>query len=140
MAKKQRRAMESPEAQKAKLRATAPDIATLVDEGRLSLGEAMAVLAVRQRQSNPYLWEEREQRELRSVLTPEQWREHEAFIKRRDEFNALPQSERVDMARWVLAVDPDLADEVKNGLVPLFEAYHQLKQAEAFLAACENGT
>jgi hypothetical protein len=28
------------------------------------------------------------ERELRRVLTPAQWREHEAFIKRRDDFDA----------------------------------------------------
>src|SRR5262249_40632693 len=62
------------------------------------------------------------ERELRRVLTPEQWREHEAFIKRRDDFNALFMSEKEDIARWILAVDADLADKVKNGFVPLFEA------------------
>jgi hypothetical protein len=67
-------------------------------------------------------------------VTPEERRKHEAFIKRRDEFRALSKTEQVDIARWVLAVDPELAEQVREGYVPLFEAYHQLKEAAAFLA------
>jgi len=128
---------EGPEAQKVRLRATAPDLANLVDEGRLTLNGAMAALDERERQrrAEQYLLNapDRVEQELRRALTPAQWREHEAWIKRRDEFDALSRSEQVDIARWVLAVDPDLAEQVKNGLVLLSEAYHELKQAEAFL-------
>jgi hypothetical protein len=123
------------EAKKARLRAAAPDLANLVDEGRLNFNEAMAAFAKRKENkraegSCPY-WEI----ELRRVLTPKQWREHEAFIRRRNEFYALSFSEMVDMAKWVLAVDSDLAEPVKNGIIPLFEAYHELKQAEDLLAS-----
>jgi hypothetical protein len=63
------------------------------------------------------------ERLLFRALTPEQWRKHKAFTKRRDEFYALPWSEKVDMARAVLAMDPDLAEQVMHGTIPLFEAH-----------------
>jgi hypothetical protein len=133
---------QSAEANKVRLRAAASDLANLVDEGRLSLNEAMAALAVRKGRERTVAPDPRPrwEIELRYVLTPKQWREHEAFIKRRDDFNALSRSEMVDMARWVLAVDPDLAEQVKNGIVPLFEAYHELTQAEDLLASIEART
>jgi hypothetical protein len=71
--------------------------------------------------------------ELWLCLTPEQWDEHEARKKRKAEFDALSISEQIDIARWVLAMDPDLAKQVMNGYPLLFDAYYQLKQAEAFL-------
>jgi hypothetical protein len=75
------------------------------------------------------------ERELFDALTPEQWRKHKDFVKRRDEFNVLSWSEQTDMARAVLAMDCELAQQVMRGTIQLFEAHHQLKEAEAFLNA-----
>jgi hypothetical protein len=119
-----------------RLREVSPDLAALVDDG-FALNEAIAVYRMRQheklaeghRKAEAYLepWE----RELKRILTSEQWREHEARKARAKEFDVLPRDEQVDMARWVLAVDPDLALQVRDGLISLAEVYHELKEAKA---------
>jgi hypothetical protein len=60
-------------------------------------------------------------------------RRHIEFTKRRLAFEALSRKEQEEMASFVLDCDPKLADEVVNGITPLFEAFHKLKVAEAFL-------
>jgi hypothetical protein len=134
---------EKDDAQLAMLQKKARDLADLVTEGDLKLNEAVACFRDR-------IWNKRTAKngnshrsELLQLLPDlstlparelkELERKHEEFAKRRDAFNALPKAEQIEMARFVLSHDPELADEVVQGYTPLFEAFHELKQAEGFL-------
>jgi hypothetical protein len=122
-----------------KLRKQAPDLANLVEEG-MDIDEAIA--AMRQRKQERAA--KRKQLEASELAifrrahglprpTEQEELEYGEFVKRREAFNALPQKEKVEMARFVLAHDPELARGVIGGWVHLWEAFHELKQAEAFL-------
>jgi hypothetical protein len=116
------------------------DLADLVTSG-MAENEALAVLRVRryhvaatarQASHNKRPWQDLS-REITCDWSSEQKDAHDAFIRRGEAFSALTRAEQTDMARFVLAHDPELANEVKEGYTPLFEAYHELQQAAAFL-------
>jgi hypothetical protein len=118
-----------------RLGAEAPDLADLVRAEWLTIGEAWAVFEQRVRDARrPKEPSEVDilRRRYGVDFSAEQLKEYEEFVKRRDAFNALLRAEQVEMARFVWR-DPELAFQVRDGIKPLFEAFHELKKAEAFL-------
>jgi hypothetical protein len=99
------------------LREEAPDLADWVTKKGIAVNEAFAALQCRKGKARAQLAKQRPR---------------SPWEKRRDAFNALTRAEQIDMARFVLAHDPELADEVKEGYTPLFEAYHELQEVRRF--------
>jgi hypothetical protein len=124
----------------ARLRAKAPALANLVQEGRLTLNEAWGAFKQRLRDNSQ---KAKPPDPLLADFPPKlrgdaEWeRKHIEFVKRRDAFNALSRAEQVEIARYVLDRAPDLDHAIRHGYKPLFEAFHEIKEAEAFLAAIE---
>jgi hypothetical protein len=135
--------MKRPPAERkfARLCAEAPDLADLVQKKRLTLTEAWAAFEYRVGHANSLKPKPANLlADLPSHLheKPEWERRHIEFVKRRDAFNALRMAEQVEIARFVLAHDPESARQVRDGITPLFEAFHELNEAAALLEQIES--